>query len=208
MDAADAPEAMDVWDPDRLAERLARLRIEQGEPLPRRAAVAVLLHFGDEAEVLLMRRVERTGDPWSGQISLPGGRHEPGDPDLLTTAIRETHEEVGIDLAGVAVPLGRLTPMQARARGGLMAMDVSPFVFRANERAEPVPGEEAEEAFWFPLQRAAAGGLDHPFSYEGKGGTRRLPSWRFEGRTVWGMTHRILSELIGIADGAAGGAAR
>ena len=63
-----------------------------------RAAVAVVLHDEASPRVLLMKRAERHGDPWSGHISLPGGRYQASDGDLRVTAIRETREELGIDL--------------------------------------------------------------------------------------------------------------
>ncbi|MCA9639821.1 MAG: NUDIX domain-containing protein, partial [Myxococcales bacterium] len=64
------------------------------------AAVAAVLRPTDaDTEVLLIRRAEHEGDPWSGHMAFPGGRHDPTDPDLLTTARRETLEEVGLDLS-------------------------------------------------------------------------------------------------------------
>ena len=51
-----------------------------------------------EPEVLFIRRASRQGDPWTGHIALPGGRRDPGDADDFSAAVRETWEEVGIDL--------------------------------------------------------------------------------------------------------------
>src|SRR4051812_5040072 len=78
----------------------ARLSLGDLRPAPdgqRRAAVAVVLH---DRRVLLMKRAERAGDPWSGHISLPGGGYQASDGDLRVTAIRETREELGVELTG------------------------------------------------------------------------------------------------------------
>src|SRR3989442_6990796 len=75
------------------------------------AAVMMILHDGRHGlEVLLGERTKREGDPWSGQVGLPGGRHRAEDPTMLATAIRETKEEVGIDLEGRAEILGHMPP--------------------------------------------------------------------------------------------------
>lgn len=52
-----------------------------------------------EPEVLLIKRASRVGDRWTGHIALPGGRRDPEDEDDKAAAIRETSEEVGIDLS-------------------------------------------------------------------------------------------------------------
>ena len=70
-------------------------------PEARPAAVALVLLEGAQGlEIILIKRAERGDDPWSGQIALPGGRYEVGDPDLEATAVRETSEETGVDLSG------------------------------------------------------------------------------------------------------------
>jgi 8-oxo-dGTP pyrophosphatase MutT (NUDIX family) len=184
-----------------LAELEARLRAFQAgaEPAPqqRRAAVAaVLRRNAGAAEVLLMTRAEDDRDPWSGQVSLPGGRHDAErDADLLATAVRETREEVGLDL-GAAELLCRLAPIQARARGTLLPMDVAPFVFRLERAPALVLGAEAREAFWLPLAGVLSGELDGTHRYERDGLVHELPSWRYEGRVVWGMTHRMIRALL------------
>ena len=69
------------------------------EPAHTRAAVAIVVREGtDGPQVLLIRRAEHPGDAWSGHMAFPGGREDPGDESLLATAIRETFEELALDL--------------------------------------------------------------------------------------------------------------
>jgi 8-oxo-dGTP pyrophosphatase MutT (NUDIX family) len=161
----------------------------------RRAAVAVLLH--DEPSgprVLLMKRAERPGDPWSGHISLPGGRYETFDLDLHTTAIRETREEVGIELAGARY-LGQLPPLQPRTSGP-NGIEVTPFVFLTEVAVEPTCGPEALAAFWLPLETAAAGTLDGTYTYPDTAMT--FPSWNYDGHVIWGLTWRIIGDVLAV----------
>ncbi|MDP5071772.1 MAG: NUDIX domain-containing protein, partial [Congregibacter sp.] len=63
----------------------------------KRAAVALVLQLRDgELGVLMIRRAEREGDPWSGQMAFPGGRMDKTDANGYAVAVRETHEEVGL----------------------------------------------------------------------------------------------------------------
>src|SRR5215213_2159058 len=72
---------------------------EDGAGALRQAAVALVLRGGVEgAEMLVIKRSEAERDHWSGHLALPGGRAEPSDENLLATAVRETFEEVGLDL--------------------------------------------------------------------------------------------------------------
>jgi len=185
-----------------LAPRLRAHRVPAvTEPPARRSAVAVVLRDVEASpEVLLMTRAEHEADPWSGQVSLPGGRCDPDDRDLLATAIRETREEAGLDLAVEAELLCRLASIGARARGRVIDMDVTPFVFSVSE-VSPVPGPEASELFWLPLARIVTGELDSEYRYEREGLVHRLPCWRFEGRKIWGLTHGMLRDLIDVVLG-------
>lgn len=168
-------------------------RVRPPDDGSRRAAVAILLH--DEApgpRVLLMKRVDRAGDPWSGHISLPGGRIEPQDPDLLATAIRETHEELGIDLAGTRL-IGNLRALPPYISGPA-GVQVTPFVFVTHAAVEPTPGPEAVAAFWLPVELAGSGTLDAGYTYPGT--DRTFESWQYESYTIWGLTFRILCDLL------------
>ena len=167
------------------------------EVAPKRAAVAVVLREGPlGTEILMMQRAERDGDRWSGQVSFPGGREEDRDDSLLTTAIRETHEEVAIDLAREARHVGQLDAIQARSRSGPAGLSVWPFVFVARRELVPQRSVEAEAVFWLPLPLVVSGELDAIYPYQIGRGKIDLPCWHFEGHTVWGMTHRMLSDFI------------
>ncbi len=158
------------------------------------AAVLVLLRpAGEGLEVLLGKRVRRTEDPWSGQISFPGGHRHPEDPSLVETAIRETREEVQLDVRGRAEILGHLAP---RSPGNVPSMLVVPFVALASEPMDPRPGPEMEGTFWAPL-------AELPLSWgrtvvQTRVGELRVPAFLWQGRVIWGLTYRILEELLAL----------
>ena len=154
----------------------------------RRAAVAALVV---EDRVLLMVRAARDGDPWSGHISLPGGGYQASDRDLLTTAMRETREEIGVDLEGTRV-VGNLPSLHPRSMGGA-GIEVTPFVFAPLPPIVPRLGPEAVATFWLPLRLAASGALDGTYAYRPE---MSFPCWNFEGHVIWGMTWRILVDLL------------
>ncbi|QDV05469.1 putative NUDIX hydrolase [Planctomycetes bacterium Poly30] len=189
---------------DEAAVRSAIERLRgSGAEIPadaREAAVAVLLSGAslEDFSVLLMRRAFRETDPWSGQIGLPGGHAEEVDEDLIATARRESVEEVGIDPMGdaSALHLGALPAVQATSRAKRLPLYITPIVFYRAEVEEPVCGPEADEAFWLPVRTAWSGVLDADHRYEHEGLVRNLPSWRFEDRTIWGMTHGILRRFF------------
>lgn len=62
-----------------------------------------------DPEILFIKRAARKGDRWTSHVALPGGRRDPEDADDQAAAIRETVEEVGIDLSPEnAIPVGNL----------------------------------------------------------------------------------------------------
>src|SRR5436853_6875067 len=98
----------------------------------------IILREGTEGlEVLLGERRKREGDPWSGQIGLPGGRHHTEDGTLLSTALRETREEVGVDVGSHAETLGHMAP---RAPGNQPELLVVPVGATAPAPLDGGPG--------------------------------------------------------------------
>jgi 8-oxo-dGTP pyrophosphatase MutT (NUDIX family) len=178
---------------DAIANLSERLGVPALSPLPaggqKLAAVAVVLHGYD---LLLMKRSERVGDPWSGHVSLPGGRHEPEDLHLLATAIREAREELAIELSAAQLLgcLPTLHPLMVGPKG----VEVTPFVFAASQLPVVSTSAEAQAVFWLPLQEVISGRLDRTFTHVET--SRTFPSWEYEGYTIWGMTMRIINDLL------------
>ena len=162
------------------------------------AAVAVILHDGDDGlEVLFIHRAVRVGDTWSGQIAFPGGRREPADPDLLTTAIRETLEEIGVDLSS-AERLGVLDDLYPRTPI-LPPVVVRPFVFALTAHPPIVISSEVQSAFWVPFRALQAPGVRGTITVDHPGIPGQvLPAYTLGNRTIWGMSERILTPLIGL----------
>jgi 8-oxo-dGTP pyrophosphatase MutT (NUDIX family) len=164
-----------------------------------RSAVAAVLRFDRGApDVLLMKRAERPDDSWSGHISFPGGREAPGDPDLHATAVRETREEVGLHLDRSARLIGQLDTIQAVARGRVRPLTITPFVFVQTREMPFELGDEAVDAFWFPLECAISGELSDSFEYQFGGDALRLPCWRYQDHVIWGLTYRMMDHLLDV----------
>ena len=185
--------------PTQVAARLTPYRPAAGRPrrAARRAAVAAILRFEDErVEVLLMERAVNAADRWSGHVSFPGGHWEEQDPDLLATSIRETREEVGVDLGRAGRLLGTLPPLKAVARRRVLPLTITPFVFHLAEDHPVVLGAEAAGWFWLPLAAAASGVLDGRYEHRLGPVPLQFPCWRHEGHVVWGLTFQMLRSLL------------
>jgi len=160
---------LEMPDVHRLRSALAGrpgVRIDASDGTRRLAAIALVLRSTSDAvaapdpELLMIKRAEAEGDPWSGHVACPGGRMEPGDHDLEQTAVRETWEETGVDLARDGVVLGALDDISPRTPT-LPPIIVRPFVAVVKPDVEIVQSSEVAEAFWVPLaalrERAAWG---------------------------------------------------
>jgi len=161
------------------------------------AAVAIVWSRAAEESVLLIRRAEREGDPWSGQWSFPGGHCDPQDSGPLETALRELQEECSLH-----VPPDRLHETLphtvARRRTGRYLL-VAPFVFAVDcEAATQVDLEEAAEARWIPLSL-----LENPARHRlqpvpGMPPELLFPAVDLDGAPLWGFTYRLITEWLGL----------
>ncbi len=174
----------------RLAQRMPREHHGTGRSW---AAVSLILAPAPES-LLLIRRAERGGDPWSGHVALPGGRREASDVDLAATAIRETSEEVGIaldrsQLLGTLDDVAPVTPV-------LPAIAVRPFVFALDAQPALVLSPEVATAHWEPLSALLHADAKGELELALAGGVRRVPAYSTSAGQLWGMTERILDGFL------------
>jgi 8-oxo-dGTP pyrophosphatase MutT (NUDIX family) len=156
------------------------------------AAVSVILRDVDTPSVLLIRRAERPGDPWSGHIAFPGGKAQPEDRSVKDTAVRETVEEVGFDLSRTAEFLG----YGALATTHTGSMDVVPLVFALKEVVEVKPNEEVSSYRWVEMKELLAAEAQSTYQREFGGEIVGVPAYTVGDYIVWGLTHRILGSLL------------
>ena len=178
---------------------LAPLRF--GTDVPR-AAVALVLRDGGPGgiELLFIRRAEHEKDPWSGHMGFPGGRAEPGDTGLESTAVRETLEETGLDLAGEGECLGALDEVKALARGRPVDLVIAPFVFRLRRPLDGAPSHEVVSLHWLPLERLLAPGSRSTLQYQYEETVLDLPCLRIDGLVIWGLTYRMFENLQAVVE--------
>jgi len=178
------------------AALLSRPPARVAEAVSARAAVALILREGPSGlELLFIRRADHPQDPWSGQMAFPGGRAEPGEEDLKATAVRETAEEIGVDLESGAQCLGILDEVRAMARMRPVSLTILPFVFRLRGEIAPVLSDEVRSLHWIPLDELLAAERRSVMDYVQEGATMQFPCLRVEDVVIWGLTYRMLLGL-------------
>ena len=156
------------------------------------ASVAVIVRDRQVPSVLLIRRAERVGDPWSGQVAFPGGKMQEGDVSAKDTAIRETMEEVGIDLGRYGEFLGY---------GGVATthtgtMDVVPSVFELKVSVEVKPNGEVASFRWVELDELHRPSARSTYDMVRGGSAIGMPAYVVGDYVIWGLTYRILSAFL------------
>ncbi len=165
-----------------------------------RAAVAVVLwEVQAGVEILLIQRATRDGDPWSGHVAFPGGRRHPEDRDAVATAVRETEEEIGVELTRDAEVVGRLDDLRAVAARRPLDLLISPVVFALQRPVTLRPNpREVGGALWAPLGFFFDSEAHATYTRRLDGEALHYPAFRYGDYLVWGLTHRILLGLLDI----------
>ena len=160
----------------------------------------ILRETNGETDILFIKRAEKEGDPWSGHMAFPGGHREDQDPDLRGAAIRETQEEIGLDLSGAGY-LGPLDQQRAMPRGRPLNMLIAPHVFELSGDPAFTPNYEVDEVVWTRLGPLISGER-HDWESRPMAGTPTVfNGYRLErGHFVWGLTYRMLKSFFETLD--------
>lgn len=183
-----------------LREALASYVSDPDDPPVRRkdtlqAAVSLVVRGGRELEILFIKRSRHPGDPWSGHVALPGGRREDSDPTLVSTAIRETREETGVDLSS-ALHLGQLVDVRPSSPQ-LPRLTIQPHVFGVGaDTPARVASPEVDAVHWVALDELRRPETEGTVEISLPGGSRAFPCFRLKGEVVWGLTYRIVSDFL------------
>ena len=157
---------------------------------PAQASVMVLFTDAENPEMIFTLRAQHlTNHP--GEVAFPGGMWETGDSTLLDTALRESHEEIGLSPAAVKL-LGACKPRATRA-----GVRVTPFVGLIDPAIELVPSpDELDAVFRVPLSAFRAGIQTRTDIFSHAGKSWRVPAYQHEGYEIWGFTAALTQEII------------
>jgi 8-oxo-dGTP pyrophosphatase MutT (NUDIX family) len=156
----------------------------------RAAVVAPVLERGGAPHLLFTKRADHLGEH-PGQMSFPGGGREPSDADLTATALREAHEEIGLEPTETDI-VGRLDDIRT-----VTSYSVRPFVARVPDRTYSPDEREVAEIAVLSVddltdrENYESERRDHPHY-----GDIRLHFFHVDGYTVWGATGRMLVQLL------------
>jgi 8-oxo-dGTP pyrophosphatase MutT (NUDIX family) len=161
----------------------------------RQAAVLLPLFRNDSAYHMVFTKRTETLKHHKGQVSFPGGSFEPSDGDLLTTALRESDEEVGIRPEHVSI-LGRLDDLPTFST----SFTISPFVglipYPYPFRPNPL---EVAIVFDAPLSALADPTVRHRYiRARDDGATIEDYEFHVDGHVIWGATARIIHHFLSI----------
>lgn len=153
------------------------------------AAVLVIIHCYENTPNILLTKRSGTLYNHPSQVSFPGGNFSPNDLTPLSTAIRETNEEIGINIS-IEYIIGSLQVVQTTTSN----YDIYPFVAMVENLSKPRPNEEVEKVFSIPMNTLGTI-VDNNRIKEGFADEQHLRI-RWQDMIIWGATARIIKQLL------------
>lgn len=156
------------------------------------AAVLLPITRSDAPELVLTLRASGLSTH-GGEVAFPGGRRDPGDPDLIFTALREAEEEIGLP-PGLVEIVGPLSPQLSKH-----GLKVTPYVGIIPDFVEYKPNDgEIAAVFSVPLDFFREDVREHTHRIDRHGRSWYVPSYRFGEFKIWGLTAIMIVELMNV----------
>ncbi len=151
--------------------------------------IGILYHdeFIENPEVIFTQRSAKVSTH-SGEVSFPGGKWEEGDKDLYETSLRESNEEINLNINDVTY-LGSLNYLISKHK-----IEVNPFIGLVTKRQNFIDNDEIAHTFTVPLDFLINNAREH--NIERKNTNVIVPSWVYNDQTIWGLTALITADFI------------
>jgi 8-oxo-dGTP pyrophosphatase MutT (NUDIX family) len=178
---------------DSIKQKLEQINLTDPTKYKKAGVLILLIKDNDDEEykILFTKRSEQL-KTHSGEVSFPGGKWEEGDSNLYQTALRESNEEINLDIQNVT-KLGPLNFLLSRHK-----IEVNPFVGYLNQLQDFKGNFEIDEIFTVPISF-----LMNEENIEYKEFNRNdlkvyIPSWVYNGNHIWGLTAMIAADFLNI----------
>ena len=178
---------------DSIKQKLEQINLTDPTKYKKAGVLILLIKDNDDEEykILFTKRSEQL-KTHSGEVSFPGGKWEEGDSNLYQTALRESNEEINLDMKNVT-KLGPLNFLLSRHK-----IEVNPFVGYLNQLQDFKGNFEIDEIFTVPISF-----LMNEENIEYKEFNRKdlkvyIPSWVYNGNRIWGLTAMIAADFLNI----------
>ena len=178
---------------DSIKQKLEQINLTDPTKYKKAGVLILLIKDNDDEEykILFTKRSEQL-KTHSGEVSFPGGKWEEGDSNLYQTALRESNEEINLDMENVT-KLGPLNFLLSRHK-----IEVNPFVGYLNQLQDFKGNFEIDEIFTVPISF-----LMNEENIEYKEFNRKdlkvyIPSWVYNGNRIWGLTAMIAADFLNI----------
>jgi 8-oxo-dGTP pyrophosphatase MutT (NUDIX family) len=178
---------------DSIKQKLEQINLTDPTKYKKAGVLILLIKDNDDEEykILFTKRSEQL-KTHSGEVSFPGGKWEEGDSNLYQTALRESNEEINLDMENVT-KLGPLNFLLSRHK-----IEVNPFVGYLNQLQDFKGNFEIDEIFTVPISF-----LMNEENIEYKEFNRNdlkvyIPSWVYNGNRIWGLTAMIAADFLNI----------
>ena len=178
---------------DSIKQKLEQINLTDPTKYKKAGVLILLIKDKDDEEykILFTKRSEQL-KTHSGEVSFPGGKWEEGDSNLYQTALRESNEEINLNIENVT-KLGPLNFLLSRHK-----IEVNPFVGYLNQLQDFKGNFEIDEIFTVPISF-----LMNEENIEYKEFNRKdlkvyIPSWVYNGNRIWGLTAMIAADFLNI----------